>query len=84
MRTIVLTDPGVLELNWTWLPTWIGINARLKQELEREISPLVVGREMSAQDLDQLNEQVIDLLVQKCPLPGFRDYLDGLKFVSET
>ena len=82
MRTIVLTDPGVLELNYMWLPTWVGMNSRLKQKIEKEIAPLVEGRALTDADLDDVNTAVIALLVRECPLPGVADYLDGLKFIQ--
>lgn len=84
MRAVILTDPGTLELNWMWLPTWIGMNTRLKQEIEREIAPLVEGREITDQDLDQINNEVIRLILKHCPLEGVGDYLDGLKFIQEA
>lgn len=83
MRTVILTDPGTLELNYMWLPTWIGLNAKLKQEIETEVAPLVVGREITEQDLDQISDQVLDIIVRRCPVQGVRDYLDGLKFIQD-
>ncbi len=83
MRAVVLTDPGVLELNWAWLPTWIGMNGRLKQEIEKELEPKIVGLPLTEQSLDHINDMVLDLLEKRCPLKGLRDYLDGLKFLHE-
>lgn len=82
MRTIVLTDPGTLELNYMWLPTWIGMNTRFKQRIERELAPKIEGRAMTDQDLDELNDLVIQMIAAEFPLPGISDYLDGLKFVK--
>jgi hypothetical protein len=84
MRTVILTDPGVLELNWMWLPTWIGMNARLKQSIEQELAPIVQGKAMTDQELDAINSWVIARIVTECPLPGVSDYLDGLKFIQEA
>ena len=82
MRTILLTDPGTLELNWQWLPTWVGLNQQLIKRLEKEITPLVKGKELTEDDLDRVNDKVIELIAQECPLPGVSDYLDGIKFVE--
>jgi hypothetical protein len=82
MRTVVLTDPGTLEVNWQWLPTWIGINHQLMKRLEQEITPLVIGKALTESDLDTINDKVIEVIVEECPLPGVRDYLDGLKFIE--
>jgi len=82
MRLLVLTEPGVLELNYTWLPVWIGINTSLKNDLEKDLQEKFIGREVGEGALDEMNEAVIDWLVKRFPqVEGLRDYLDGLKFV---
>lgn len=75
-------DKGTLELNYMWLPTWLGMNAQFKKDLEKEFGVKFKGR--SSDQLDAMNEEVIDYIVTKYPLPGLRDYLDGIKFVDES
>lgn len=83
MRAVVRTAPGVVELNWTWLPTWIGMNAQLKKELEERLAPKLEGRPLE-EALDDAHEMVIEFLVEKFPaLKGMRDYLDALKYVED-
>lgn len=83
MRLIVQTGPGIVELNYMWLPTWIGMNTAVKQEIEEAISPLLVGKDMSDENLELAHEAVIDFLDKKYGgLAGLRDYLDALKFVG--
>ena len=85
MRTIVITSPGVLELNYMWLPTWIGSNAVLKRKIEEELGEKVVGRPLTEAELDEINDEVIDLLEHLNPtVEGLHEYLDGLKFVKFT
>ena len=84
MRTVVFTDPGVLELNWMWLPTWIGMNSKMKQEIEREVAPMVEGQALTDKDLDRINARVIEIITSKIPFKGVEDYLDGLKFIDEA
>lgn len=84
MRAVILTDPGVLELNWQWLPTWVGMNTALTQKIEREIAPLVQGKALTARELDDVSDKIINLIAEQCPLQGVRDYLDGLKFITEA
>jgi hypothetical protein len=85
MRTVVLTHPGILELNWMWLPTWIGSNAVLKRKIEEELGDKIVGRPLTEAELDEINDEVIDLLEHLNPtVEGLREYLDGLKFVKFT
>jgi len=83
MRLIVQTGPGTVELNYMWLPTWIGMNTSVKQEIEEAISPLLVGKDMSEETLEIAHEAVLDFLDKKYKgLEGLRDYLDAVKFVG--
>ncbi len=77
MDLLVRTEYGTVELNFMWLPTWIGMNARLKQDMEKELAEQVTGK-----TVEEANRIVLDYLCQKFPIEGLRDYLDGLKFVS--
>lgn len=83
MRAVVVTDPGVLELNYMWLPTWVGSNAMLKKHLEEQLQEKVVGLPLTEETLDEVNDMVIGAIEEKYPeIKGLRDYLDGLKFVQ--
>lgn len=82
MRLVQLTAPGRVEVNFMWLPTWLGINKEVKEALERELAPLV-GQEATDELLDGVNDKLLTLLEQRFPqIQGLRDYLDGLKFVQ--
>jgi hypothetical protein len=76
-------EHGVLELNYMWLPTFLGQNSGLKKYIEEMISPEVVGKTVTTQLMDDVNTRVIDIICEKYPLNGLRDYLDGIKFVDE-
>lgn len=83
MHTVNPTDFGVLELNWMWLPTWVGMNASLQKELEAHLKSRFAGLTTSEADLKKIDEMVFDFIVAKAPhVEGLRDYLDGLKFVT--
>lgn len=83
MRAVVVTHPGVLELNWMWLPTWIGSNAQLQKKLSKELDGKFIGRPLTEAELDEINDEVIGYLVEEYPLiEGLGDYLDGLKYVK--
>lgn len=81
MRLVQLTAPGRVEVNFMWLPTWLGINKEVKEALERELAPLV-GQEATDELLDAVNDKLLALIEQRHPIRGLRDYLDGLKFVQ--
>ena len=82
MRLIHLTKPGHLEVNFMWLPTWLGINRAVKDVLEQDLNSKVVGIPATEENLDAINEMVLESLLQKYPITGLRDYLEGLKFVQ--
>lgn len=83
MRTVVRTKEGVLELNYMWLPTWIGMNAALKKSVEDKLTDRIVGMEMTEESLDIIDTLVIDCLLGMVPhVDGLRDYLEGLKFIQ--
>lgn len=82
MRLVVATEPGVVELNFMWLPTWMGINPQLKKDLETELKPLLLGKGLTDDLLEQVHEYALNYIVQRHPhFEGLRDYLDALKFV---
>lgn len=84
MRTIVVTDPGVVELNFMWLPTFIGMNNRLKIEIEEKLKAKIVGKEITEESLDEINLEVMDFLIKKFPISGLGDYLIALKSVRPS
>lgn len=85
MRFVVRTAPGVLELNWMWLPTFIGLNNGLKKRIEEELAPLLEGKELTEDLIDAASDRVIEIVCGlHSALPGLRDYLDAVKFVDDS
>jgi len=82
MRFVVRGGAGVVELNYMWLPTWLGQNHAFKKELEKEIGPTLVGRELTEDVLDETNALVIRYVLERYKIPGLRHYLDGIKFIE--
>lgn len=84
MRAVVNIGDGVVELNYMWLPTWIGMNSELKARMEAELRPKLEGQDLTDRTLDEANNMVLDFLEREFPaLVGLRDYLDGLKFIED-
>lgn len=83
MRFIVATAPGTIELNYMWLPSFIGMDSNFKRYIEEKLSPELVGKELSDETLDWANERVMDLICERYKFEGFRDYLDSIKFVGQ-
>ena len=83
MRLVHLTAPGRLELNFMWMPTWLGINKAAKETIEAELKSKVAGLPATEENLDVINDLVLDVLAAKYTgIEGLKDYLDGLKFVK--
>ena len=85
MRAVVALGPGELELNYMWLPTFIGVNSALKAEIERLLEEKLVGQPMDDSTLDWAHDQVVEYLEKKFShVTGLRDFLDALKFIEGT
>ena len=83
MRAVVHVAEGVLELNFMWLPTAIGMNSLLKKELEASLASKLQGLPLDEPTLDKAHELVVEFLVQKLPeVKGLARYLDGLKYLE--
>jgi len=82
MRTVVRTQEGVLELNYMWMPTWIGMNSIIKSALEKALSEKIIGMTMDEDSLNKIDDMVIDFLTEyNSHVQGLREFLKGLKFV---
>lgn len=80
---LVAVNGRVVELNYMWLPTWIGQNAQFKQQLEGDLRSQIEGLELTENNLDKIDKMVLNYIVEKYPhVYGLFDYLDGLKFVT--
>ena len=77
MLLVSRVKEGVYELNYMWLPTCIGMNVKLKQEMEKELSEKAKGKTP-----EEASELVLDWLCDHIPVAGLRDYVDGMKFIQ--
>ncbi len=83
MRAVVSVGDGVLELNYMWLPTAIGMNSLLKQEMEKHLSEKIQGLTLDDRGLDQAHQLVVDFLEKKLPdVEGLARFLDGMKYLE--
>ena len=83
MRAVAHVDQGVVEVNYMWLPTWIGLNSNLLTEIGKHMQDKAVGKELNDDTLNELHDAVVDFLCEKHPgIDGLKDHLDGLLKVS--
>lgn len=83
MRAVVLTGPGVVELNFLWLPTFVGANTALQKSIADDITSKLVGLPVNDETLDYAHDLVVKALQEKLPaLRGLDKFLDGLKHLE--
>ena len=84
MQLFVRTAPGQYELNFMWLPTWLGLNTTVYAELSRELEQVFVpGRVVDNQLLGEAEQVLYQFMARRFPdIEGLQDFLDGLKFVQ--
>ena len=82
MRCITFEN-GKLELNWMWLPTFIGQNYAVMREMEVEWEKRFGDMELlsTPETLDEIHRWAIDWLCEKFQIPGLKDYLLGMEKV---
>lgn len=82
MLLVVASGPGTVELAYTWLPSWIAMNTNLLRELEKDVAPVLLNKDLTDATLLEAHDAVLDFFEKKFPaLTGLRDYLDSIKFV---
>lgn len=64
MRLVKLRE-GVLELQWTWLPYWIGCQPGIRAAVERRLQDSVVAG--TEPDLEELSAVALTELKQRFP-----------------
>lgn len=82
MRLVTPTAEGTLELNWMFLPTFIGMNNQLRLDLDKELTSLIEGLPWTESTFDLAHDKVVDALVTRFKIPGLRDYLEAVKYVE--
>ena len=82
--TVWIPEEGTLELNYMWLPTFIGMNTVLKKEIEEHIAPYVVDKEFSDKLQLALDSTIVDFILSKYPIEGLREYLQALRNIDDT
>lgn len=84
MKLVQYRD-DVLEVRWTWLPYWLAVNPKLKNDVDRELRDIVLinGMTNSEEDLLALHAYVATKLANLFPsFEGLGPYLDNLKTVN--
>jgi len=83
MRVVQLAEDGAVELNWMWLPTFIGQNYQMMKRLEKAWKEKFNGQPADDGVLWQIHYFTIDWLAEKFPIPGLKDYLSAITKVQQ-
>lgn len=79
---LVVEDEGVLEVRWTWLPYWIGANARLMASLNDRLAARAAAD--PAQTLDEHHSWLLHELQREFEgFSGLVGFLSGLRDVAQ-
>lgn len=75
---LVQLRQGVFDLQWAWLPFWMGVDVSLRNEVERELQDVLLlnGATLTEQDADLLSDHVLKILKRRKPEAA--EYLDRL------
>lgn len=80
MRLVVFLPDGSHGVNYTWFPTWMGMNAALQAALVLDLNKRFKG---TATPLDVVEEAIVDFLVKQYPnIHGLRGVLESIRAVT--
>jgi hypothetical protein len=82
-------EAGHPKLRWTWLPYWLGSNARLRQELESELRDIMLLTGRTEEQADALEAILLRRIQARFPaldglLAVLRSYQSVLEPIQQT
>jgi len=85
MLTVQLAKDGALELNWMWLPTFIGQNYPVMRELEKVWRSQFAGKlKLNEEGLREAHEFTLKWLCDKFKINGLGEYLRAIENVRPS
>jgi len=87
MHLVTHPEPGVLDINFAWLPAFIGMNSATLAAINSQVLvPFCernVNKPLDEELLNALDREIITWLqTNYATMTGLSDYLDALKYVS--
>jgi hypothetical protein len=76
-------EPNVVDLNFMWLPTFIGQNVVMLKELKKEIELEFKGQLLTEETLWAMHHAVIRWLEAKFPFEGISKYLHAIEEIKD-
>jgi len=85
MLAVVRVARGVVEVNYMWLPSWIGLNTQLLADVGKHMQGKAQGKVLNEDTMKALHMEVVEYLCARFPtVEGLYEYLNGLRAVSPT
>jgi hypothetical protein len=66
---------GKWEVAWTWLPHFIATNPDIVKFVAERMTEMFSNREVTKELEEEMHLAVIELILEKLPMPGLKDYL---------
>ena len=76
-------NPNAVELNFMWLPTFIGQNPLVLRELRTEMERTFLKQQLTDDTLWEMHYTVIAWLESKFPFEGLGRYLKAIEEVKD-
>ena len=77
---------GKWEIAWTWMPYFLASDRGLIKKVDKEMTKeLRIALRLNPTDeelLRRLHNKVLDLVIEAYPMPGLREYLEGVEKVA--
>jgi hypothetical protein len=72
---------GKWEVAWMWLPHFLAADETLHKHVDQKMTEKFKGERVEEAALPELigrmHQEVVNLLLEKYPIPGLRRFLDG-------
>ena len=72
---------GKWEVAWMWLPHFLAADQSLHKYIDQKMTESFKGQVVengeASQLIQQMHQKVLDLILEKYPIPGLRRFLEG-------
>jgi hypothetical protein len=75
-------NPGVVEVNFMWLPTFIGQNPVVMKEMHTALSKEFVKEQLTEEMMWAMHHKIISWLEARFPFEGIGKYLHAIEEVK--
>ena len=70
------------EVAWVWIPHFIASNPDIVKHVSEKMTESFKGRTVKNGLQQEMHQTVIELILEKLPMPGLKDYLEAVQLVK--